>query len=135
MRTAWGALAALAVLAATGASAKKPGNGRGNNQGNDNDQGYSRSVVAAGFSSGDIRVIHEYYAGHPPNLPPGLRKKLARGGTLPPGWQKKIAPLPVDVERRLGPLPNPECRRGFIDGHAVIYNPRTSILIDVVFAR
>lgn len=24
-------------------------------------------------------------------LPPGLQKKLARGGELPPGWQKKIA--------------------------------------------
>ena len=23
-------------------------------------------------------------------LPPGLQKKLERGGTLPPGWQKKI---------------------------------------------
>ena len=23
-------------------------------------------------------------------LPPGLQKKLARGGTLPPGWQKKV---------------------------------------------
>ncbi len=25
------------------------------------------------------------------SLPPGLAKKLARGGTLPPGWQKKVA--------------------------------------------
>lgn len=25
------------------------------------------------------------------NLPPGLQKKLARGGELPPGWQKKVA--------------------------------------------
>jgi len=24
-------------------------------------------------------------------LPPGLEKKIQRGGTLPPGWQKKIA--------------------------------------------
>jgi hypothetical protein len=25
------------------------------------------------------------------SLPPGLAKKLARGGTLPPGWQMKVA--------------------------------------------
>ncbi len=25
------------------------------------------------------------------SLPPGLQKKLARGGELPPGWQKKVA--------------------------------------------
>jgi hypothetical protein len=24
-------------------------------------------------------------------LPPGLQKKLARGGKLPPGWQNKVA--------------------------------------------
>ena len=24
-------------------------------------------------------------------LPPGLQKKLAKGGTLPPGWQKKLS--------------------------------------------
>jgi len=27
----------------------------------------------------------------PQPLPPGLQKKLARGGQLPPGWQKKVA--------------------------------------------
>lgn len=25
------------------------------------------------------------------DLPPGLQKKVARGGELPPGWQKKLA--------------------------------------------
>ncbi len=25
------------------------------------------------------------------SLPPGLQKKVARGGELPPGWQKKVA--------------------------------------------
>ena len=25
------------------------------------------------------------------SLPPGLQKKMARGGELPPGWQKKVA--------------------------------------------
>lgn len=25
-------------------------------------------------------------------LPPGLQKKLARGGELPPGWEKKLRP-------------------------------------------
>ena len=52
------------------------------------------------------------------NLPPGLQKKLARGGELPPGWQKKVArgevldwqiysrsvKLPKDLQRRLPAL-------------------------------
>ena len=50
--------------------------------------------------------------------PPGLQKKLARGGELPPGWQKKVArgevldwqlyrrsvKLPQDLLRRLPAL-------------------------------
>jgi hypothetical protein len=53
-------------------------------------------------------------------LPPGLQKKVERGGELPPGWQKKIArgevldaqvyghsrPLPPDLLKRLPPQPS-----------------------------
>ncbi len=52
-------------------------------------------------------------------LPPGLAKKLARGGTLPPGWQMKVArgevmdyeaynsasPLPEELLRKLSTIP------------------------------
>ena len=53
------------------------------------------------------------------SLPPGLAKKLARGGTLPPGWQMKVArgevmdyevynnsmPLPEELLRKLSNIP------------------------------
>jgi hypothetical protein len=52
-------------------------------------------------------------------LPPGLQKKLARGGDLPPGWQKKVirgevldaeiykyaVHVPYDLIKRLPPQP------------------------------
>jgi len=41
-------------------------------------------------------------------LPPGLQKKMARGGDLPPGWQKKVARgevLDPDVYRHAACLP------------------------------
>jgi len=42
------------------------------------------------------RTIQAYYAAHPrPDveaLPPGIRKRLARGKALPPGIAKKMAP-------------------------------------------
>ena len=52
-------------------------------------------------------------------LPPGLAKKVARGGKLPPGWQKKCVvgqimppdifvhchPLPVEIAVKLPPPP------------------------------
>ena len=81
------------------------------------------------FSTGDRQIIREHYAPQYRGLPPGLQKKLARTGKLPPGWQKKMQPFPVALERRLEPLPA-GYRRGVIDGHAVIVVPGTSVIID-----
>ena len=41
-------------------------------------------------------------------LPPGLQKKVARGGALPPGWEKKLRKgeiLPMEVYAQCHPLP------------------------------
>lgn len=41
-------------------------------------------------------------------LPPGLQKKVARGGQLPPGWEKKMVHgeiMPVEVYKECHPLP------------------------------
>jgi hypothetical protein len=82
------------------------------------------------FASSEVTVLRNYYAPRYRSLPPGLQKKIARGGQLPPGWQKKFEPFPVEMERQLPPL-SEGCRRGVIDGHAVIYNSRTNMIIDV----
>ena len=82
------------------------------------------------FGSGDVKVLRNHYAPRYRSLPPGLQKKVARGKSLPPGWQKKFEPFPVAIERRLSPLPEGH-RRGVIDGHAVIYNSRTNVILDV----
>lgn len=82
------------------------------------------------FSTHDLRVIRRHYEPRYRSLPPGLRKKYARTGQLPPGWQKKLEPFPVAVERELVVLPS-GYRRGVIDGNAVIYNPRTQVIVDV----
>ena len=82
------------------------------------------------FLPREVSVIREYYAPRYRNLPPGLQKKLARTGQLPPGWRKKMEPFPVAMERQLVVLPY-GYRRGVIDGHAVIYNPRTQVIVDL----
>ena len=82
------------------------------------------------FSTGEARMIRDYYEPRYRSLPPGLQKKLARGGQLPPGWQKKLQPFAPEVERRLVRLP-PDYGRGVIDGHAVIYSTRSHTVIDV----
>ena len=82
------------------------------------------------FSTHEVGVIRDYYAPRYRPLPPGLQKKLARTGQLPPGWQKKFEPFPADIERRLVVLPA-GYRRGVVDGHAVIFDDRTHVLVDV----
>jgi hypothetical protein len=50
----------------------------------------------------------EGHGQRPKDLPPGLAKKVARGGDLPPGWQKKCVRgeiLPLEVFKHCHPLP------------------------------
>jgi|RhiMetdeSRZDD1v2_1073273.scaffolds.fasta_scaffold14063_5 hypothetical protein len=92
------------------------------------------AVVAASvhvvFGKGDITILRNHYAPRYRDLPPGLKKKVARGGSLPPGWQKKYEPFPTAIERQLPPLPR-GYSRGVISGNAVIYNSRTNVVVDV----
>ena len=81
------------------------------------------------FGTREVEVIRTHYAPRYRNLPPGLAKKYARTGQLPPGWQKKMEPFPVVVERELVVLPA-GYRRGVFEGHAVIYNS-SGMIIDV----
>src|SRR5262245_22090912 len=61
----------------------------------------ARADVHIVFSRGDVVILREHYAPRYNNLPPGLQKKVARGGQLPPGWQKKFEPFPATIESRL----------------------------------
>jgi hypothetical protein len=97
----------------------------------DDEREFARHGVSCYFGPRDVRIIREYYEPRYRNLPPGLAKKFYRSGRLPPGWAKKIEPLPVAVERQLVVLP-PTYMRGYIDGVIVVYAPRTQVMIDVV---
>jgi hypothetical protein len=129
----YGLTAGLIVVALTAVDAD--GRRSGNRKAAvDVDRSTVRGDVHIVFSSQDVRLIREYHAARYRNLPPGLQKKLARTGQLPPGWQKKMQPFPVALEQKLVALPA-GYQRGVIDGHAIIYQPGTSVIIDatVVF--
>ena len=56
------------------------------------------------FSSREQGNIQAYYR----SLPPGLAKKLRRGGDLPAGWQKKVSvgqPIPHEYLMYAKPVP------------------------------
>ena len=83
------------------------------------------------FNDRDEHVIREYFRtedygrGLPPNLrsdrdlPPGLERRLDRGGNLPEGLEHRVRPFPEDLERRMEPLPRGYWR-GILAGRAMI---------------
>ena len=81
----------------------------------------STRVTRETFSPAERNLIRAHLLGDKPastqpqqDLPPGLRKKVARGKALPPGWQKKVAPgqsLNYQVYRQGDPLPDALLRR------------------------
>jgi len=118
------------LLAGTTVMAEASGQGRGRGHAKADTTTTTRVDAHVVFVSGDVAILREYYTPRYRNLPPGLQKKLARGGQLPPGWQKKFESFPVEIEHRLTPLPT-GYRRGVIDGHAIIFNPRTNLIVDL----
>src|SRR5436190_6493891 len=96
----------------------------------DDDSFFDHNTGGCHFQPYETRVISGYYAPQFRNLPPGLQKKLSRGGHLPPAWQRRVEPLPIVVERQLAPVPA-KYRRGYVDGQVVMYNPHTRVVIDV----
>lgn len=109
------------------------------------------------FTHEEMGMIRDFFRTAPPSgyaepapgkkmktLPPGLQKKVERGGELPPGWQKKIArgevidarvyehsrPLPPELVKRLPPYP-----RGTvvvtIEGKVVRLMEATLTILDV----
>jgi hypothetical protein len=78
------------------------------------------------------------------SLPPGLAKKVARGGKLPPGWEKRLVkgevipepvlkechPLPKEVVIKL-PVPPPETILRAIEGKIVRLHEKTREILDV----
>lgn len=65
------------------------------------------------------------------SLPPGLARQIHQNGTLPHGLQKRLEPLPVDIDRRLPVLP-PDVRRVVLGRDVLLVNDRTQQILDVV---
>jgi hypothetical protein len=94
------------------------------------------------FSDRDVHMIHEYFrsddrgrrmARRDGDLPPGLEKRLYRGGTLPQGLEHRVEPFPGDLDRRLDPLPR-GYSRVLLSGRAMILRDDGDI-VDMMFIR
>jgi len=93
------------------------------------------------FTREEVTLVHNYFQDNRSGLPPGLAKReqlplglqkhLERDGTLPPGLQKKVQPLPPELERRMRVLPT-GYRRVVIAGNVIMMNEKTSRIYDIV---
>ena len=121
-------LSSVLLSNANAAFDKHEGKGKSKRQNDDDDSGGDHN--SRYFRREDYNTIERYYTG-PRNLPPGLRKKYYRTGTLPPGWQKKLQPFSPDLVRQLPPPPA-NCDRGYIDGVAVVYDRTSRVILDSI---
>lgn len=102
----------------------------------DHDRGWdSRRYDGYVFSEHDVYILRDCLADYEfESLPPGIQKKLARGGTLPPGQAKKLRRLPGSCTTRLEPLPRDVDR--IIYGNRIILVAGGSHIIDIfIYAR
>jgi hypothetical protein len=135
-RTFAAALLGIGSLSAISLVAKEKDQGKGKGKGKDKDKpnqkpkDHGSGKGSQYFRREDYSAVQRYYIG-PHDLPPGLRKKYYRTGKLPPGWEKKMRPFPVELVRVLPPPP-PNCEFGYIDGVAIVYDRTTRIILDSI---
>ena len=77
----------------------------------------------------DKNKAHKHVKARTKGLPPGIEKKLARGGALPPGIAKTR--LPNDVEKRLPPVKDGYQRYVSAD-KVILVEQATGIISDLI---
>lgn len=137
MRTLVSLFVVLSLAAAAPASA---GNGKAKNknhgQSSQTDSGVTVGdvVAAAIITSQERTIILDYFATPPAAfadakpLPPGIARKLARGGTLPPGIAKRY--FPQDLIVQLPPRPGYEWR--VVGTDVVLLAAATGLIVDIL---
>jgi hypothetical protein len=136
----WMLVLALA-LGPVPAFAKNKGHGKPENAGQG--PGYEEQDagdVAAGallgatlaFTSRDRSVISQYFQQYPMGakpLPPGIARKVARGGSLPPGIAKRY--LPQGLLGQLSPL-DPRYGRMVVGSDVLMVELATGVILDIL---
>ncbi|WP_313698060.1 anti-virulence regulator CigR family protein [Achromobacter sp.] len=112
-----------------GSGKSHAGNGGGSNGKTSNSDGASVTLRLAGITVSTARsYAHEYGLSGYSQLPPGIRKNLARGKPLPPGIAKKMVPGPMLA--RLPAYPGYEWRIAGSD--LVLVAIATAVVADVL---
>ena len=115
-----------------------PGKGNGKGHGNGDPAPSADATVVTIVTTTERSLIQGYfipYRGGPvptlgpvKPLPPGIAKKIARGGSLPPGIAKRY--LPADLATQLPPRPGQQWL--VVGTDVVLIDIATSVIVDVL---
>jgi len=132
----------LGLAGAIGLSVSAFAGGQGKSHGKSEQQiqGIGTGVSVAGvlITAAEQSIIASYvqqyrgspsygFAGAEP-LPPGIAKKIARGGKMPPGIAKHY--LPADLMQRLPPRPGQEWIA--VGTHILLVDAATQVVLDIL---
>ena len=121
------------ALAGKKNKAANNGNG-GSNQPSTAEKILTRAVVGGLITLAEQAIIGDYVASHRGQfagaqaLPPGIARKVARGGALPPGIAKKT--LPNGLLSQLPSRPGQEWR--VVGADVLIVEIATGVIVDVL---
>ena len=125
--------AALVTAEPAFAGNKNKGNGNGDS-GSDITDLLTKAVVVGLITAAERAIIGDYmdrertaFAGAKP-LPPGIAKKVARGGALPPGIAKRT--FPNDLLIKLPARPGQEWR--VVGTDILIVDIASNVIVDVL---
>ena len=130
-------LVATAPAFAEQGKGKGKGNAGGKSGGNvtsDSAGDVAADILDAVLNDDEKRTIRRYFndnpeaAGKVKPLPPGIRKKLARGGTLPPGIAKQV--LPDGLHRQLPARDGQDYQ--VVGTDVVLVDRATKVIVDVL---
>ena len=131
-------IAMMGISSAGIASALAQGNGKGNSHGKSNQPSQTLNSgqvsVSAFITAGERQTILGYFQQHPTvyagaePLPPGIAKKIARGGTMPPGIAKRYFPGEL-----IGLLPPRPGQQWLVVGTDVLLvQAATNLILDIL---
>ena len=131
---------ACAVGLSVSAFAGGQGNGKSHGKSEQSIQGTGTGIAVAGLliTAAEQSIIASYvqqyrgsssygFAGAQP-LPPGIAKKIARGGAMPPGIAKRY--LPADLLSRLPPRPGQQWVAVGTD--ILLVDAATQVVLDIL---
>jgi hypothetical protein len=131
----------IAAMGISAAWAQGNGNSKGNSHGKSNAAGQPAQTLNPGqvtlsavITAGERQTILGYFQQHPAYyagaepLPPGIAKKVARGGALPPGIAKRYFPGEL-----IGLLPARPGQQWIVVGTDVLLiQVATNLILDIL---